>query len=236
MNTGAVELGALGPGNQTTGHIPERMGTWTKSQAGLALGRVPSALTEASLSRHHNAHGKGFLRMRSLRLRTTGTHAGSPLADSLHQDLLLTGPSSASAPASGHHLFLPNTRRSFARMSQRQVGTRGWWGSAESRDGVTHSKFCQKVEPWRSPSPSLGVRWRLEVSAVLYLFCSAGSLGSNWLGLNSRSSCNSEIQVCHSPRSSIPKRETDRRSNSAHLRGPSQGLNGWGKDDAEPRV
>ena len=34
MNTGAVEHGALGPGNQTTGHIPERMGAWTKSQAG----------------------------------------------------------------------------------------------------------------------------------------------------------------------------------------------------------
>lgn len=90
------------------------------------------------------------------------------------------------------------------------------------------SKFCQKVEPWRSPSPSLGVGWRLEVSAVLYLFCSAWALGSTWLGLNSSSPCNSEIQVCPSPRSSIPMRETERKSNSGHRRGPSQGLNGGG--------
>lgn len=94
------------PWTRKPDHIPERMGTWTKPQAGLALGRVPSALTGVSLRRHHNAYRKGSLRMRSLRLRTTGTHAGSLLADSLHQDLLLTGPSSASAPASGHLLFL----------------------------------------------------------------------------------------------------------------------------------
>lgn len=169
MNTGAVEHGAP---NQETRPYPIADGDTDQ-----APGRAGAGLAAPSL-RHllrcrHNAYCKGSLRMRSLRLRTTGTHAGSLPADSLFSPGPPSGPSSASAPPSGHLLSPPNTQWPFARMSQRQVGTRGWW--AVQTAGLASltldfsSKFCQKVEPWRSPSPSLGVGWRLE---VFYCFVS----------------------------------------------------------------